>query len=117
MSEKKDHEALLSLNLPSQKAINEEIEERIKKLKAPGKKAKGADITDIKKAGEQEIFSKNACWTMTNLKTLQEFEITGVNADFNLQGMPHIREMLVSGEIDGFLRGDCYVKFKHVRQG
>jgi hypothetical protein len=105
-------EQTIALNADVIREINKKCEDKIEKLRAQKGEEALLKTTDIKDVGAKELFSAEAFWQLTNLKTLAEFEIPGTAVVFYLAGKNAVREMLERGEIDAFEQNNFYIKFK-----
>lgn len=114
-SDEQEQRLLKSASLDEliKRKMEEELKTEIEKAKIIPKKE---TITDISKAPQNLIFSKNAVFKLFNRNTKTETYINGIQAESLLGMQNSTREKIKSGKIDAFSTEYAYIKFEKITQ-
>lgn len=106
----------ITVNPEHQKMLNKKIEKEImEKRKMAEKNTAGqetCEIRSIKDVPADLLFTKHTIWIATNLKTLIEFELSGMNVNLYLGENQPLRQLLCEGHVDSFHKDGLYIKFQ-----
>ncbi len=114
MKENKDIEKILLNDAKYEALVKSKIEkEFIKEIS--NKQPKNKEITDIKKAPKNKLFTKYATYMVMNKNSKTKSYINGVQAEGFLGSQKAAREKLLSGESDSFVSDNNFIKFVKVK--
>ncbi len=108
-----DIDEMIMANPKAQKALANKIKQEIDAKKEKSKREMQT-ITSIKDVPKCELYSKNSIWRATNLNTLIEFELSGVNVDLYLGENLALRSLLERGATDSFIKNGLFIQFDHL---
>ncbi len=114
MEENFDLDEMIMVNPKAQKALAHKIKQEIDTKKNDIKTRELVTITSIKDVPKAELYTKNSIWKATNLNTLIEFELSGINVDLYLGDNVALRGLLERGAIDSFIKNGLFIQFDHV---
>lgn len=110
MKEDKDIEKILLNDEAYEKFVNTKLEKEFTK-EIESKSTKVKEITDIKQVPKEKLFSKNAVYLVMNKSSKTKSFINGMQAEGFLSSDNHMRQKLLSAQVDSFVSGDNFVKF------
>lgn len=114
MKESKDIEKILLNDAKYEALVKLKIEkEFIKEISK--NQPKNKEITDIKKAPKNRLFTKYATYLVMNKNSKTKSYINGVQAEGFLGTQNSAREKLLKGETDSFVNGNNFIKFVKVK--
>lgn len=114
MEENFNIDEMIMVNPKAQKALAQKIKAEIDSKKTDAKNRETRTITSIKDVPQNELYTKNSIWRATNLNTMIEFELSGVNVDIYLGDNLALRSLLEKGAIDSFIKNGLFIQFDHV---
>lgn len=114
MEENFNLDELIMVNPKAQKALTGKIKQEIEIKKQDKKTRKTVTVTSIKDVPQSELYTKNSIWKATNLSTLIEFELSGVNVDLYLGDNIALRSLIERGAVDSFIKDGLFIQFDHV---
>lgn len=114
MEENFNLDELIMVNPKAQKALGQKIKAEIDTKKNEMKNREFRTVTSIKDVPPNELYTKNSIWKATNLNTLIEFELSGINVDIYLGDNVALRSLLEKGAIDSFIKNGLFIQFDHV---
>ena len=115
MKEDKEIEKILLNDENYEKFIHSKTEKEFTDVITKGTKDKISEISDIKKAPKELLFSKKAIYTVINKDSKTKSYINGIQAEGFLGSQNILRDKFLSGQTDYFVSGNNYIKFYKVK--
>lgn len=114
MEENFNLDEMIMVNPKAQKALVNKIKQEIDTKKNDIKSRDLTTTTSIKDVPREQLYTKNSIWKATNLSTLIEFELSGINVDLYLGDNISLRTLVERGAIDSFIKNGLFIQFDHV---
>ena len=113
--EDKEIENILLNDEQYEKFVSDKNEREFLQILEESKGSQVKEISDIKKAPKEKLFSKDATYLVINKNSKTKSYINGVQAEGYLADKNLLREKIISGLSDSFISGNVYVKFFKLR--